>query len=86
MNTQYDISLNSEPGLPDRIIRLPEAMHLTGHCRSTLYDLLKNGRFPRQRKIGKRSVGFSYREIQEYIRVTLAGGEQQTAKDKRGAL
>jgi predicted DNA-binding transcriptional regulator AlpA len=39
--------------------------------------LIKAGRFPRQKKIGngKRAVGWSHREIQRYIRITLDGGE-----------
>lgn len=59
----------------DKILRLPEVIALTGKCRSAIYEEIKAGRFPRQRKISRRSVGWSATEIQDYIRVTLAGGE-----------
>jgi predicted DNA-binding transcriptional regulator AlpA len=54
-------------------------MAMTGKCRSAIYSEIKAGRFPRQVKLGigkgKRAVGWSFLEIQEYIRVTLEGGE-----------
>ena len=60
----------------DRIIRLPEVTYLTGESRSTIYLKMAAGRFPRQRNLGGgRSVGWSLREIDEYIRITLSGGE-----------
>ena len=59
----------------DQIIRLPVVISLTGKCKSLIYAEIKAGRFPRQKKLGKRSVGWSLLEIQDYIRVTLAGGE-----------
>ena len=59
----------------DRILRLPEVIKFTGKCRSGIYAAIKANRFPRQKRIGKRAIGFSHREIQTYIRITLAGGE-----------
>ena len=65
----------------DQILRLPAVVAMTGKCRSTIYVEIKAGRFPRQKKLGKysRSVGWSYREIQDYIRITLDGGEYSAA-------
>jgi prophage regulatory protein len=60
----------------EQILRLPAVMVITGKCRSSIYDDIKAGRFPRQKKLGRgRSVGWSAREIQDFVRVTLAGGE-----------
>jgi len=59
----------------DRIIRIREVMHLAGEGRTTVYGKIKTGNFPKQRKLGAKSVGWSYLEIQEYVRITLAGGE-----------
>ena len=59
----------------DRIIRLPEVIHLTGESRTVIYTKMSAGYFPRQRKLGGgRSVGWSYLEVMEYVRITLAGG------------
>jgi prophage regulatory protein len=81
-----NLTVTSPPDAPDQIIRLREVMRRTGLCRSAVYLLIKNQLFPRQRKIGgKRSVGWSNREVQDYIRTKLAGGEQHIEKDKRGA-
>ena len=61
----------------ERIVRLPTVIILTGECRSGIYAAIKAGRFPKQKKLGKnkRSVGWSYLEIQDYVRITLAGGD-----------
>lgn len=39
------------PGQPDRRIRIGEVEHLTGLKRSTIYEKMKLGRFPRSRKL-----------------------------------
>lgn len=69
--THMDPSLD----VTDRIVRLPEVISQTGKCRSGIYAEIKAGRFPRQKKISKRAVGWSQRDIQTYIRITLDGGE-----------
>lgn len=69
--------------LPDRIMRLPEVIWATGKCRTAIYQEIKAGRFPRQRKLGQnkgqRSVGWSQREVEKYIRETLEGGDHSPA-------
>jgi len=69
--------MNSLLDMTDRILRLPEVMKDTGKCRSGIYADMKVGRFPSQKKLGKRAVGWSQREVQAYIRITLSGGEYQ---------
>jgi predicted DNA-binding transcriptional regulator AlpA len=59
----------------EKILRLHAVMSATGHCRSIIYLKMRAGRFPKQKNIGKRAVGWSHREIQTYIRITLEGGE-----------
>lgn len=61
----------------DKILRLQKVIEKTGKCRSGIYADIKVGRFPIQRKIGKRAVGWSYLEVQKYIQITLSGGEYQ---------
>lgn len=39
----------------DRLLRLPEVLERTGVQKTKLYDLIKAGRFPEPRKIGRGS-------------------------------
>jgi prophage regulatory protein len=61
--------------MSDEILRLPEVIRKTGKCRSGIYAEMKVGRFPLQKKIGKRAVGWSSLQIQDYIRTRLDGKE-----------
>jgi predicted DNA-binding transcriptional regulator AlpA len=63
----------------DSIMRLPEVIRETGHCRSMIYLLMQDCRFPASAKTSKRSVGWSRRAVPRYIRATLAGGEYRTS-------
>jgi len=55
----------------DRIIRLPEVVSQVGLKKSTIYDMIKRGTFPKQIKLGRMS-GWSEREIQEWIETQKA--------------
>ena len=50
--------------LPDKIMstkrvwRLPEVIIQTGLSRSTIYEMIKRGEFPRQFNLGARAVGW----------------------------
>jgi prophage regulatory protein len=57
----------------DRILRLPEVKWMTGKSRSAIYSEIKDGRFPKQSKIGDRAVGWSHASIQSYIRAKITG-------------
>lgn len=50
-----------------KIIRKKEVCELTGLSRSTIYDQISAGRFPRQVRLGVRSVGWRLEEIQAWI-------------------
>jgi len=63
----------------DSIMRLPEVMHDTGHCRSGVYQKMADDHFPLPVKLGKRAVGWSRRDVQTYIRITLSGGEYRAS-------
>lgn len=49
------------------ILRLPTVRKRTGKSRSTIYAEIKDGRFPSQIQIGKRSVGWIESEIDKHI-------------------
>ena len=49
------------------ILRLEKVLYSTGLSRSVLYDLIKKGEFPRQRKISQKSIGWFSDEVQAFI-------------------
>lgn len=52
----------------DRILRLPEVLHVSGHSRSSLYRAIRAGRFPPPVGVGDRTRGWRDSEIQAWIR------------------
>jgi len=51
----------------DRLVRLPETLYVSGHSKTSLYDSIKNGDFPKPKKIGKRAVAWSLAEIEAWM-------------------
>jgi len=51
----------------EKIIKLFEVQELTKLSRSTIYRLMKEGRFPSQIKLSKRSVGWVEKEVVDYL-------------------
>ncbi|MDF2939683.1 MAG: hypothetical protein K0R66_325 [Gammaproteobacteria bacterium] len=50
----------------DVYYRLPSVKKLTGLSRTTIYELIREGKFPKPIPIGKRSVAWSEIEIMEW--------------------
>ncbi|MDE9563540.1 AlpA family transcriptional regulator [Xenorhabdus bovienii] len=48
-------------------IRLPEVQRRTGYSKAWIYKLISDGAFPKQVKIGPRSVAFIESEIDDWI-------------------
>jgi len=59
------------------ILRLPQVKSKTGLGRSTIYNLIAEGNFPKQIKLTPRSSGWLESEVQEWInsRVAERNGE-----------
>lgn len=49
------------------IIRLPATIQKTGLSRSTIYALLKAGKFPAKIKLSERTIGFLESEIDQWL-------------------
>jgi prophage regulatory protein len=49
------------------ILRLPQVKEMTGLARATIYLKIKEGTFPKQIKLGPRSVGWLESEIKAWI-------------------
>lgn len=52
---------------PHRMLRLPQVMSRTGLSRSTIYEIINKGKFPRQVSLGPHSVGWIEREVDAWI-------------------
>ena len=50
-----------------RIMRLADVEQATGFKVSHIYNLMKQNRFPKSRRIGCRAVGWDSTEIQQWI-------------------
>jgi prophage regulatory protein len=50
-----------------RIMRLKEVTEKTGLAKSTVYNLISQGKFPKQIDLGARSVGWVDTEIEEWL-------------------
>ncbi len=51
-----------------RILRLPAVIERTGKPRPSIYRMIKEGIFPKQIKLGERSVGWLESEVDEWIK------------------
>lgn len=49
------------------ILRLAEVKRLTGLCRSSIYQMMANGNFPRTVSLGSRAVGWRAGEIRVWL-------------------
>jgi prophage regulatory protein len=54
------------------LLRLPQVLGRTGMCRSTLYQLMERGDFPRPCKLGPRCNAWPANEIDDWIAERLA--------------
>ena len=61
-------SITANSGATPRMIwKLPKTLEHTGLSRATLYAMIKEGKFPKQRKISSKSVGWFSDEVQDFI-------------------
>jgi prophage regulatory protein len=53
--------------MPRKILRLPIVMDRSGLSRSTVYQRVTEGKFPRPVSLGARAVGWIEAEVEEWI-------------------
>lgn len=58
---------------PDRLLRLPEVERLTGLRRSTIYEQMRRGIFPRSVKAGQRTAAWPESAVQSWISDRMNG-------------
>ncbi|MGO2341413.1 helix-turn-helix transcriptional regulator [Vibrio litoralis] len=62
-----------------RLIRLKEVLNRTGLSKSTLYQLMKDGAFPRSISIGNRAVSWNILEVEQWINSRIAERDEVAA-------
>lgn len=50
-----------------RVLRLPDVKNATGLSRSSIYQMMSEGSFPRNISLGKHAVGWLENEISDWI-------------------
>lgn len=69
----------NETAVQLRIIRRPEVESRVGLARSTIYELIKEGKFPAPVQLGARAVGWFESEIEAWLRDKAAFTRGQLA-------
>jgi prophage regulatory protein len=52
---------------PPRLLRLPQVIELTGLGRDSVYRLMRQGKFPRQRRLSERASAWRSDEVAAWI-------------------
>jgi prophage regulatory protein len=67
----------SRPVVPrDRLIRLPDVEGATGCKKSTIYELMKAGRFPKPVRLSARHVAWSEAAVLQWVQDRIAEAQQ----------
>ncbi|GAP67258.1 prophage regulatory protein [Mizugakiibacter sediminis] len=64
---------------PPRLLRLPEVIRTTGLSRSSIYDLIAQGRFPRPIPLTASARAWDSREIEIWIAERIAARDEGAA-------
>jgi len=59
-----------------QIIKLPSVISMTGISRTSIYNRIEEGAFPKQINLGERSVGWVKSEILEWIDARIAARDE----------
>ena len=62
--------------MAEQILRCRKVIERTGLSRSSLYEKMQRGDFPKPRKLGLRAVGWRVSDIESWLeRLPVKGGE-----------
>jgi len=64
--------INSTNDASLKILRLPQVCEVTGLCRSMIYQLEADLKFPQRVKIGVRAVGWLDKEVNAWLNKRIA--------------
>lgn len=54
-----------------KMLRRPAVEATTGLCRSTIYDLMSKGQFPKPIKLTSKAVGWRDADIQQWLKTRI---------------
>jgi len=65
--------------MSNSILRLPEVKNRTGLGRSTIYNLVSDGTFPKPVNLGSRSIGWVEDEVDTWIENRISESRNNSA-------
>jgi prophage regulatory protein len=71
---------------PYTILRLPTVLQHCGYSRSTLYEQIAQGLWPRPVRVGLRAVGWPAGEVAQLIGARIAGGSNDEIRQLVSSL
>lgn len=67
---------------PARILRMPTVTERVGLKRTTIYDMIRTGKFPKPVPLNDKSVGWLESEIDEWIASRVAVRDEESAQSE----
>lgn len=67
LNQSFSTADAHNPQVERHIMRRDEVERKTGFKRAHIYNLMKEGKFPKAKRIGLRAVGWDSLEIEQWI-------------------
>ena len=61
---------------PNRFLRLPEVIQISGYRRSTIYEMIKSGKFPAPVHLGPRAVAWLESEVEAWMQDRIDDRDQ----------
>lgn len=61
---------------PKKFLRLPAVIERTGYSRSSIYELIKAGKFPAQVLLGPRATGWLESEVETWMQERIDARDQ----------
>lgn len=71
--------MTATPATPPRLLRLPDVIRATGLARSSIYDLIAAGRFPRPVPLTATARAWREDEVQQWIADRIAARDEGRA-------
>lgn len=72
LNQSFSLADAPNPQAERHIMRREEVERKTGFKRAHIYNLMRDGKFPKAKRIGLRAVGWDSLEIEQWITERLA--------------
>lgn len=68
-----------------RFLRLPEVKYLSGYCRTSIYEKIKAGKFPKPYPLGARAVGWLSEDIEDWVESRIKARQLLEMESEEGS-